>query len=81
MKRAFALALGVLALRPRVQRWPERSGTHLEIPWSMLGGNPLPVLSPTWNRCCSTGYPGNGARDAKRIFSAARKRIRQIVMS
>jgi beta-lactamase superfamily II metal-dependent hydrolase len=78
MKRAFALALGVLLLTASsatlVQSAPAQGG-NLQIYWiDVEGGAATLFVSPTGESLLfDTGYPGNGDRDAKRIFAAAQR--------
>ncbi len=78
MNRAFALALGVLALTASgatlAQNAPAQS-RNLEIYWvDVEGGQATLFISPTGESLLyDTGYPGNGDRDAKRIFAATQK--------
>ena len=80
MKRVFALALGVLALAASgatlAQNAPAQGARNLEIYWvDVEGGQATLFISPTGESLLyDTGYPGNGDRDAKRIFAAAQKR-------
>ena len=78
MNRAFALALGVLALTASgatlAQNAPAQN-RNLEIYWvDVEGGQATLFISPTGESLLyDTGYPGNGDRDAKRIFAATQK--------
>ncbi len=78
MNRAFALALGVLALTASgatlAQNAPAQS-RNLEIYWvDVEGGQATLFISPTGESLLyDTGYPGNGDRDAKRIYAATQK--------
>ena len=77
MKRAFAFALGVLALPPRAprSRRTRRRKVNLQIHWiDVEGGAATLFVAPTGELLLfDTGNPGNGDRDAKRIYAAAQK--------
>ena len=82
MKRAFAVALGVLALTVSSSTLGQNApARNFEIDWiDVEGGAATLFVSPTGESLLfDTGYPGNGDRDAKRIFAAAQKAgLRQI---
>jgi len=82
MNRAFALALGVLAVTASSSTLGQNApARNLEIHWvDVEGGAATLFVSPTGESLLlDTGYPGNGDRDAKRIFAAAQKAgLRQI---
>ena len=81
MKRAFALALGVLALTASSSTLGQNAAGNLQIYWiDVEGGASTLFVSPTGESLLfDTGYPGNGDRDAKRIYAAAQKAgLRQI---
>ena len=82
MKRAFALALGVLLATASSSTLGQNAPAgNLRIHWiDVEGGAATLFISPTGESLLfDTGYPGNGDRDAKRIFAAAQKAgLRQI---
>lgn len=76
MNRAFALALGVLALTASGATLAQNAPAgNLQIHWiDVEGGQATLFIAPTGESLLyDTGYPGNGDRDAKRIFAAAQK--------
>jgi beta-lactamase superfamily II metal-dependent hydrolase len=82
MKRAFAIALGVLALTASSATLGQNAPAgNLQIHWiDVEGGAATLFVAPTGESLLfDTGYPGNGDRDAKRIYAAAQKAgLRQI---
>src|SRR6184192_3514207 len=75
MKHTFTLLAFVLALAAAAQT------RNLEIYWiDVEGGASTLFVSPTGQSLLfDTGFPGNGDRDAKRIYAAAQKAgLRQI---
>ena len=82
MKRAFAIALGVLALTASSATLGQNAPAgNLQIHWiDVEGGASTLFVAPTGESLLfDTGNPGNGDRDAKRIYAAAQKAgLRQI---
>lgn len=78
MNRAFAIALGVLAATVSSATLGQNAPAptrNLEIYWvDVEGGQATLFISPTGESLLyDTGYPGNGDRDAKRIYAATQK--------
>jgi beta-lactamase superfamily II metal-dependent hydrolase len=75
MYRAIALALGVLAFTASGAALSQNNSGNLQIHWvDVEGGAATLFVAPTGESLLfDTGYPGNGDRDAKRIYAAAQK--------
>jgi len=75
MKRLFAIALGVLAFTASGAALSQNNSGNLQIHWiDVEGGAATLFVAPTGESLLfDTGYPGNGDRDAKRIYAAAQK--------
>jgi competence protein ComEC len=75
MNRAIAFALGVLAFTASGAALSQNNSGNLQIHWvDVEGGAATLFVAPTGESLLfDTGYPGNGDRDAKRIYAAAQK--------
>src|SRR4029078_4682096 len=75
MNRAFALAFGVALTVSGATFAQNAPAGNLQIYWIDVGGGASTLfVSPTGESLLfDTGNPGNGDRDAKRIFATAKK--------